>query len=234
MKIAIFYHTFQSGMSAFVYQSQIHRLYATGLVDAADYIHIGVNGSQEMFNVPEKAKVVYNTNWKEETETLVALKNFAYENPDHKILYFHMKGTSKETLVANSWRLMMEYFVIDRWKECVEYLNDYDCVGQTYKPLGPTLWGDGTMTSNEGLGCYCGNFWWANASYIQTLDHNYLNTDYRFDREFWIGTNKNVKAKSFMEYTDDDYIADNHPIPLKKGMSDYEPYTHYFSEVEYL
>lgn len=111
----------------------------------------------------------------------------------------------------------MEYFVIDRWKECVEYLNDYDCVGQTFKLLGPTMWSDGRITENGGIGCYCGNFWWANASYIQTLDHNYLNTDYRFDREFWIGTNKNVKAKSFVE-------SDNN----------YEPYTHYFSEVEYL
>lgn len=80
MKIAIFYHTFQSEMGAFVYQSQIHRLYCSGLIDAADYIHIGVNGDKEMFNVPEKTKVVYNTNWKEETETLIALKNFAYEN----------------------------------------------------------------------------------------------------------------------------------------------------------
>lgn len=77
MKIAIFYHTFQTNMSAFVYQAQMHRLYCSGLIDAADYIHIGVNGDKEMFNVPKKAKVVYNTNWKEETETLVALKNFA-------------------------------------------------------------------------------------------------------------------------------------------------------------
>jgi len=218
MKIAIFYHIFQSGMSAFIYQQQIHRLYTTELIDAADYIHIGVNGEKELFNVPEKAKVVYNTNWKEETETLVALKNFAYENPDYKILYFHMKGASKETLVANSWRLMMEYFVIDKWKECIEYLNDYDCVGQTFNPLGTTIWSDGRTTDNNGLGCYHGNFWWANASYVQTLDHQYLETDYRFDREFWIGTNKNVKAKSFIEY----------------GKYDYEPYTHYFSEVEYL
>lgn len=218
MKIAIFYHTFQSGMSAFIYQQQMHRLYCSGLIDTADYIHIGVNGDKELFNVPEKARVVYNTNWKEETETLVALKNFAFKNPDYKILYFHMKGTSKETLVANSWRLMMEYFVIDKWRECVEYLDDYDCVGQTYKPLGPTVWQDGSTTLNQGLGCYSGNFWWANASYIQTLDHSYLNTNYRFDREFWIGTNKDVKAKSFMEY----------------AKNNYEPYTHYFKEVEYL
>ena len=218
MKIAVFYHTFQSGMSAFIYQQQMHRLYCSGLIDAAKYIHIGVNGDKELFDVPEKAKIVYNTNWKEETETLVTLKNFAYENPDYKILYFHMKGASKETLVANSWRLMMEYFVIDRWKECVKHLDDYDCVGQTFKPLGPTVWEDGSTTSNEGIGCYSGNFWWANASYIQTLNHNYLNSGYRFDREFWIGTNKNVKAKSFIDHAENNY----------------EPYTHYFREVEYL
>ena len=149
-------------------------------------------------------------------ETLVALKNFAYENPDYKILYFHMKGTSKETLVANSWRLMLEYFVIDRWKECVEHLDEYDCVGQTFKPLGPTIWNDGSVTTNDDMGCYSGNFWWANASYIQTLDHSYLDSNYRFDREFWIGTNKNIRAKSFI------------------NSDQYEPYTHYFREVEYL
>ena len=33
-----------------------------------------------MFYAPSKAKVVYNQNWKEETETMIALKDFAYEN----------------------------------------------------------------------------------------------------------------------------------------------------------
>jgi hypothetical protein len=234
MKIAIFYHTFQSGMTAFIYQQQIHRLYASGLVKAADYMYIGVNGDKELFNIPPKANVIYNKNWKEETETLVALKNFAYKNPDYKILYFHLKGGSKQTLIADSWRLMMEYFVIDRWKECIDYLDEYDCVGQTFKPLGPTLWSDGSITQNTGLGCFCGNFWWANASYIQTLDHKYLETDYRFDREFWIGTNPNCKAKSLQECREDEEFAPNHPIPIKKGLDDYEPYTHFFSEEEYM
>jgi hypothetical protein len=234
MKIAIFYHTFQSGMTAFIYQQQIHRLYASGLVKAADYMYIGVNGDKELFNIPPKANVIYNKNWKEETETLVALKNFAYKNPDYKILYFHLKGGSKQTLIADSWRLMMEYFVIDRWKECIDYLDEYDCVGQSFKPLGPTLWSDGSITENAGIGCFCGNFWWANASYIQTLDHKYLETDYRFDREFWIGTNPNCKAKSLQECREDEEFAPNHPIPIKKGLDDYEPYTHFFSEEEYM
>ena len=217
MKIAIFYHTFQSGMSAFVYQAQMHRLYCSGLIDAADYIHIGVNGNQEMFNVPEKAKVVYNTNWKEETETLVALKNFAYENPDYKILYFHTKGVSKGTLVANAWRMMMEYFVIDKWKECVEYLNDYDCVGSNLNPVGETLWSNGTTTKPvEGTYNFTGNFWWANAKHIQTLDHNFLSSNYRIDRELWIGSNPNSNPKSIYQ----------------PGI--YDSYIHFYMEKDYI
>jgi hypothetical protein len=216
MKIAVFYHIFQSGMSAFVYQAQIHRLYCSGLISAADYIHIGINGNLEMFNVPEKAKIMYNSNWKEETETLIALKNFAYQNPDYKILYFHMKGASKESLVANSWRLMMEYFVIDRWVECVEYLDEYDAVGSNLKILGPTTWSDGRQSwEKAGIKHFVGNFWWANASYVNTLNDKFLDSDYRLDREFWIGTG-NGKMKSLYQ------------------SEDYEPYTHYFGEVEYL
>jgi len=215
MKIAIFYHVFQTGISALVYQAQIHRLYASGLMKAADYIHIGVNGDNALFNLPIGAKVVYNKNKEEETETLVALRDFALKNPDYKILYLHTKGASKDTLVAHSWRLMLEYFVIDKWRECVDYLNDYDCIGHSFIPLGSTVWSDGSITNND-LGCYPGNFWWANAAYIQTLDHEYLNSDYRFDREFWIGTNSNVRAKSFIE---------NYH---------YEPYTQYYKESDYL
>ena len=69
MKIAIFYHIAQMGMGAFIYQQQLNRLYTSGLIKEADYIHFGVNGDQELFNVPSKAKVVVNNNWKEETET---------------------------------------------------------------------------------------------------------------------------------------------------------------------
>lgn len=234
MKIAIFYHIAQIGLGAFIYQSQLHRLYVSGLIKEASYIHFGVNGNQELFNVPQKAVVKRNKIWKEETETLMSLRDFALDNPDYKILYFHTKGVSKNSIESQSWRLMMEYFVIDRWKECIKYLDEYDCVGQTFKPLGPTLWSDGSITENTGVGCFCGNFWWANASYIQTLDHEYLETDYRFDREFWIGTNPNCKAKSLQECGEDEEFAANHPIPIKKGLGDYEPYTHIFSEEEYV
>lgn len=222
MKIAIFYHIGQIGLGAFIYQQQLHRLYASGLLEEVDHIHFGVNGDQKLFNVPKKAIVKRNTNWKEETETLIALRDFALENPDYKILYIHTKGASKNTLESQSWRLMMEYFVIDRWKECVEYLNECDCVGQTWTVLGDTVWSNGDTTPNvNNVGHYPGNFWWANASYINKLDHEYLGTGYRLDREFWIGTGRNYKSKSLNPWKSD--------FCLNKDLSDY-----YFSEMEYI
>jgi len=182
MKIAIFYHVAQIGLGAFIYQQQVHRLYTSGLIKEASHIHFGVNGDQELFNIPEKAKVVYNTNWKEETETLIALKNFAYKNSEYKILYFHTKGISKSNLQTSAWRLYMEYFTIDKWKECVEYLNEYDCCGTDYYP-------------SETSSFFAGNFWWANASYINKLNEKYLNSSDRLDRELWIGSFPHIKAK---------------------------------------
>jgi hypothetical protein len=217
MKLAIFYHTFQNNFSAFVYQQQINRLFVSGLMDSVDHFHIGVNGNQEMFYVPSKAKVVYNKNWKEETETMIALKDFAYKNPDYKILYFHMKGTSKGTLISNAWRLMMEHFVIDKWKECIEYLNNYDCVGANLNLVGETLWNDGTVTKPvEGTYNFIGNFWWATSKHIKSLDHNFLYSNYRIDRELWIGSNPNSNPKSIYQ----------------PGI--FDSYTHYYKEEDYV
>jgi hypothetical protein len=222
MKIAIFYHIGQLGLGAFIYQAQIHRLYASGLIKAADYIHFGVNGDQELFNVPDKAVIKRNTYWKEETETLMSLRDFASENPEYKILYLHTKGASKNTLNSQSYRLMMEYFVIDKWKECVEHLNEYDCVGQTWIVNGDTVWSNGEVTHNtENIGHFSGNFWWTNASYVNKLDNNYLESGYRLDREFWIGTGKNYNVKSLYQWTDKFY--------LQTDLNDY-----YFKEEDYI
>ena len=217
MKIAIFYHVAQIGIGAFIYQQQLHRLYTSGLIEVADYIHFGVNGDQELFNIPSKAIVKQNRNWKEETETLLDLKNFASKNLDYKILYFHIKGVSKGTLIANAWRLMMEYFVIDKWKECVKMLDEYDCVGSNLNQVGETLWADGTTTKPvEGTYNFTGNFWWANSKHIQTLDHKFLSSNYRIDRELWIGSNPNSNPGTIYQ----------------PGI--YDSYTHFYKEEDYM
>jgi hypothetical protein len=180
MKLAIFYHIGQMGLGAFIYQQQIHRLYASGLIKEASYIHFGVNGTQELFNVPSNVIVNYNQqqNWDSEKETLLDLRNFCIKNPDYKVFYFHTKGSSKSDLQTSAWRLYMEYYTIDKWKECIEYLNDYDCCGTDYYST-----------------FFAGNFWWANASYVNTLDDEFLNNGSRLDKELWIGSNSKHKGK---------------------------------------
>lgn len=216
MKIAIFYHIAQLGLGAFIYQQQIHRLYTSGLIQKANYIYFGVNGDKDLFNVPENVIINRNKNTLEETETLFALKDFCKNNLDYKILYIHTKGVTKESLTGESWRLMMEYFVIDKWNMCVEYLDNYDAVGSNLKILGPTTWSDGRQSwEKAGTKHFVGNFWWANSSYINQLDDKFLTSDFRLDREFWIGTgNGNMKSLYQPE--------------------DYEPYQHYYKEVDYV
>jgi hypothetical protein len=205
------------GMSAFIYQQQLHRLYTSGLIEAADHIHFGVNGDNEVFNVPKKAIIKRNTNWKEETETLISLRDFCNQNPDYKVLYLHTKGASKGTLTVNAWRLMMEYYVIDKWKECVNGLNEYDCMGTNLNTVGVTLWSNGSISKPaEGSYSYTGNFWWANAKHIQTLNDDLLCSDYRIDRELWIGSNPNSNPGTLYQphecnlymdlYSEEDYV----------------------------
>ena len=216
MKLAIFYHIFQCNLGAFIYQQQVHRLYTSGLIKEAEYIHFGVNGNRQLFNVPEKTIVTHNQNHKEETDTLISLRDFCKENPDYRVLYFHTKGVSKESMNAESWRLMMEYFVIDRWKECVKYLENYDAVGSNLKILGPTTWSDGRQSwEKAGTQHFVGNFWWANASYVNKLNDEFLKSDFRLDREFWIGSGEG-KFKSLYQ------------------PEDHEPYTYFYREVNYV
>ena len=205
------------GMSAFIYQQQLHRLYTSGLIEAADYIHFGVNGDNEVFNVPKKAIIKRNANWKEETETLISLRDFCNQNPDYKVLYLHTKGASKGTLTVNAWRLMMEYYVIDKWKECVSMLDEYDCVWSNLNTVGDTLWSDGSISKPvEGSYSYTGTFWWTNAKHIQTLNDDLLYSDYRIDRELWIGSNPNSNPGTLYQphecnlymdlYSEEDYV----------------------------
>jgi hypothetical protein len=224
MKIAIFYHIAQMGMGAFIYQQQIHRLYASGLMEAADYIHFGVNGDQELFNVPEKAKIVYNSKeyWNTEKQTLLNLRDFCKQNEDYKVLYFHTKGATKDELYVQSWRLMMEYFTIDKWKDCIEYLNEYTTVGIQMCTVGPSIYPDGTIKEENPTIVYAGNFWWANAHYINTLNSKYIDDSCRYAVEKWIGDSKLSNPKNL--YTHPEF--DKNPMNYN--------YENYHSEREYI
>jgi hypothetical protein len=125
-------------------------------------------------------------------------------------MFFHSKGvtwTDKAklehekqfndvvSLVENilKWRDYLEYFTIDRWKDCIELLKDYDTVG--------TEWIDGTSLIGHYFDAphYAGTMWWANSDYIKKLDPNFVTNNMiigRYATELWIGT-KNPKYYNF-------------------------------------
>lgn len=225
MKLAIFYHIGQSGVSAFIYQQQLHRLYSSGLIQKSDHIYFSVNGDQKLFNVPSNIMVNYNKKeeWMTEKPTLIAVRDFCKENPEYKVLYLHTKGATKNQLSVQSWRLMMEYFVIDRWKDCVDYLNNHTCVGCHMGIIGPSICSDGSLIPNDKTYCYMGNFWWANASYINTIKSRYLESECRMEKERWIGDSDTCYPKTLYN----NMLFESNPF-------NFDNYSYYFSEEDYI
>ena len=204
-KIAIFYHLYQTNNWEELFQEQMNSLIQSGLYDECEFIHVGINGTQELPVIFDKIKVEYNQNKILEANTLQKLWEFSNSNPDYKVLYFHSKGvtyTHNEHyfITTTLWRKYLEYYVISNWKICIEDLEYYDCVGAEWvnesKLFDPDL-GDYKFEINPH---YSGNFWWANSSYIQKLDLDYIYNEEkgwtRWKSEFWIGT-KNPNFKSY-------------------------------------
>lgn len=180
MKIAVFYHIYQYGPWEQIFNDQWSLISDSNLLHAADLIHIGINGSIFGESGNPHIRVKFNPNpEKEESDTLKDLALFAKDNPEYKILYIHTKGASNYTKNINDWRNLMNYFCIDQWRYCVKLLNSYDAVGCNLLDYP-----DNDILRPH----FSGNFWWANAEYINKLDYGHLVHPNRFAREFWIGT----------------------------------------------
>jgi hypothetical protein len=212
-KIVIVYHAFLYGDKYMdMINEQFRKLisWEYGLYNACHKLYIGVVdspkkkpkngvdwiskyfcfGNSKIGDSPlhKKIEIVIHKDNNEEVNTLKWIRNYAKKNPGDYILYFHTKGISKLCPATESWRHYMEYFVIEKWRDCIAKLEEgYDCCG--------ILWNIDTPFGIRPH--FSGNFWWANTSYINTLDDSYLETKLRYDREFWIGTGKDVKAFEF-------------------------------------
>lgn len=176
--IAVFYHLHQYGDWEVFLKEQSALLVDFGLAQASEFVHVGVNGNQ----IPEshsKFRFVQNEEpWTEETPTLAALRDFCASNPDYKVLYMHTKGITQPMQSTHDWRKIMEYFCIEKWQDCLNKLDEHDAVGCLY--MDHCYYGF--------FPHFSGNFWWANASYINRLDNSFLAGGIRQNREFWIGS----------------------------------------------
>lgn len=126
---------------------------------------------------------------------------------DCLVYYFHTKGITYQNFNTSdrkfnkfkrnieAWRLMMEYFLFDKWKVAVNLLSGSKLAiadGPQRKPLSGERF--------DVYGCYrfppppmkyylyAGNFWWARATYVRTLpdfDESRFAAD-RFFAEEWL------------------------------------------------
>lgn len=117
-----------------------------------------------------------------ENATIRHLHIFSKMHPDHKILYMHTKGISYTATHVfypgvKAWNNYMMHCLLQNYKRCLRLLKVYDTVGTNYRP---TEHGNGQH--------YSGNYWWANANYIQHLPIQYMKDKYH--PEFWLLQNE--------------------------------------------
>lgn len=202
MKIVIAYHAFLTGEYwRFVIGEQFVKLMSSGLMDNCHKLHIGIvnnlssnvgiEWTQNWFKNSgclEKIEFIIHPSNNELTDSMKLLRDYSKENSGDYILFFHTKGISHYDLPTEDWRRYMEYFVIENWMDCIQKLNEgYDCAGVMWNRK--TVWGNYPHFS--------GAFWWAKTDYINTLDHSYLEMEWKYYREFWIGSNPDCKVFEF-------------------------------------
>lgn len=116
-----------------------------------------------------------------EYPTLERLWNDCRDDPDRLVLYLHTKGVSHpgKRPQRDRWRRYMSYFLLTRWRECVEILAEGVEVVGTERVLNDLYFEDH----------FAGNFWWARGDYVAQLERPFPSprrTHPRFWAEMWI------------------------------------------------
>lgn len=222
MKVKVFCHYVDYPGSEEISLEQTVLFFTTGLINIADiYFYCNYNFSnydylRTLYRDFHNVHFIDNQATPEEHElaTLSALKDHCDNTDDYyPVLYTHHKGVtwlgSENYNNIRDWRRYMQYFNIERWRDCVIKLNQgYDSVGVNWSGDKHKHW--------------AGNMWWARSDYIRTLpkiqrpkdygykhqffldDPEHLSKHYRMESELWVGMN-NPNVYNFHESYRDHY-----------------------------
>jgi hypothetical protein len=171
---------------------QLKRIKSSGLYETAGEIYVYITDPDNLFkekiinlvNIYPKIQLIYsNINYGEGYKALCKVDELGKQNDNYKIFYFHTKGVfnkyknfNDKTIDdlkingVNCWVEKLEYFLIDKWKECVDKLNEYDTVGVTCN--GNWWWG---------------NFWWVTSEHLKkNKPFEIFYQGSRWDSESWL------------------------------------------------
>lgn len=180
---------------------QLARLKRSGLYQAAESIQCCVVGRKRFIPNDKKIQIIshHSDRKKWEWPTLTAMRDFCVGSPDVKVFYFHTKGISLRGNSAQisparaarsaDWRYLMEYFLIDRFQDCVTALDTVDVCGVNFRG------GGGKNVWMYRVPHFAGNFWWAKGSYVAGLPVITADlAEKRTDAEFWVGHGEGLVA----------------------------------------
>lgn len=216
-KLKIFYHVCSLPSWQDIMSDQLTKLYESGLLHAAEEIHICTIGNQKELDVAKSVtKDFDNIQWHHisdrldlmEYATLDYIREYVHKNQEeYYVLYMHQKGITRPTDKNTAdWRHYLDYWSIERWKLSIEKLDQgHDLVG--------TNWIDGYETKQDDKGNsiavwphFSGGTWWANSQYLRTLEPmvhpdsvpygetskltklEYTKVNWRYDHEAWHGS----------------------------------------------
>jgi hypothetical protein len=237
-KIAVFYMIGQFDNPRWkedFFDSQMKLLRESGLYDQIQFIDIYVKSNvdtKDMTHIPTsdlpdktnnlkylgdlEEKRPYNGKlYRAYRQILQDIWIFSAGNPDYKILFYHSIGVTRningEDMIRrkDKWRKYMETLLIKNWKQSVELLDYYDCVGTEYIPKARFQNVENPIDAPH----YQGFFWWANASYLIKLNPLYFYDPVSWQSylsEFWIGSG-NPKAFNYHNTWLNQYLHDVNP-----------------------
>jgi hypothetical protein len=207
MKLKHYYHIYADGRWEQPLTDHITALNESGLMEALDFVGVGIVGCDENREavksaLPPNFTVVIEacSGYEQITMELIDTSEPAY------IFYAHTKGASNPDHLRKMWRDSMTNGTVYGWRLCVELLESgkYDAVG-LYWQQQPRYH-------------FSGTFWWATSDYISTLGP--LGYSTRFDAEMWIG--QGSKGGTFADLCPGFISAIN---LLKRDAGDYKPTT---------
>lgn len=206
-----------------IFNELLNEIKKSGLYEIITKIHLGILGDVNIINdeifIDDKFNILYIDQKINlyENYTINRIKMFCYESVEEEIyiLYLHTKGVRKagNEKVVKSWRDMMNYFLVEKYKICLDLLSHYNTLGNNIVNSHIYQKNDVSISDKHTLH-YSGNYWWAKKSYINNLP--YLNLDFnvdlfksRFKSENWILSNYEEKSDKFgILYQDD---TNTHP-----------------------
>jgi hypothetical protein len=166
----VVYHIYCVGNYLEVVKQQLERLKTSGLYDWCDKLEITcINTKGNFEDIEDLVKDLTKVNLNKFTDNTFEYQGIkkVWEYSQQykgKVLYFHTKGVANTYKDAQTkeesewkkegvrlWKEAMEYFLIDKYEDCVNKLNEYDQCGLT-------------IHSNW----WWGNFWWSNLSWVSS------------------------------------------------------------------